>query len=392
MTFRRLFLCWAIFSTIAISVSAEETETRKIEPPPEVRSGWDDLLKDVKTTDDWLKKRNILRQRFLELIGDEAKPPARPTLDLKIHETQSVDGVYLRKLISYRVEPDERAWAYLAVPVKFDRPAPAVVALHGTGVEGKDIAAGFVDRPGHVGTAHLDHLARRGYVVIAPDHFNMGQRLPPEGEYHTDELYRRHPGWSAPGKIAYDASIAVDVLQSLDEVDPRRIAALGHSLGGMAGIYLAAYDERIRAAACVDGSYGFRYNTQVMNWVRPSGQFSYFDNLRPALEKGELPPIDMHEIIALIAPRAFLDCLSVNDIYGGSPASHRQRVLMDLLLADLWQLHGSPENFAFYVRGQKHSCQHDTRELIYAWIDKHLETPHAVTPPKLPIINPEVLP
>ncbi len=379
----RSILWMTLVSASAISFSAEEPQPRKIQPPPAVKTGWDDLLDNIDAPEDWTRKRKVLLGRFIELIGDDAKPAERPPLDLIIHETRSVDGVYLRKLISYGVEPDQRAWAYLATPAKLDRPAPAVVALHGTRVEGKDIAAGFVDRPGHVGAAHLDHLARRGYVVIAPDHFNMGQRLPKEGKYHTDELYRRHPGWSALGKIAYDASIAVDVLESLEEVDSRRIAAVGHSLGGQAAIYLAAYDDRIRAAACVDGSFTFRYNTEVMKWVRPRGQFSYFENLRPTLERGELPPIDVHEIIALIAPRAFLDCLSVNDRYGGSPASHRQRVMMDLRLTDLWQLLGVPQNFAFYVRGQGHSCRHDVRELIYAWIDKHLETARADTPPTL---------
>jgi cephalosporin-C deacetylase-like acetyl esterase len=34
------------------------------------------------------------------------------------------------------------------------------------------------------------------------------------------------------GKFTYEHAIAIDVLQSLPEVDPQRIGALGHSLGG----------------------------------------------------------------------------------------------------------------------------------------------------------------
>ena len=361
------------------AVLAETPPVRKVSPPPEIKTGWDDLLEGVNSLEDWHKRRELLRKRFLELIGDGEKPD-KPPPDLKILETVTVDGVYVRKLISYRVEADERAEAYLGVPLELDGPAPAVVALHGTGVEGKDITAGFVDRPGHRGTGHIDLLARRGYVVIGPDHFNMGKRLPPDGTYHTDVLYERHPGWSAPGKIVYDAAIAIDVLQSLNEVDPERIGALGHSLGGMASFYLAAYDGRIKAAATVDGTFTFRFNTGIMEFARPSGQYSYFKNLRPMLEKGDLPPIDVHEVLSLIAPRAFLDCLSVNDEYGGSPLSHRQRVLMNLRLADVWELEGAPQNFAFYVRGQGHSFQYDTRELVYAWMDKHLQNPRAATP------------
>lgn len=372
-----LAACLMSFATIF----ADTPAVREVADPPAMETRWDGLLRGVKTKKGWEEKRKVLYQRFLELIGDEAKPGTKPPLDLKVHGVETVDAAYVRKLISYNVEPDERAWAYLGVPVDLDGSAPAVVALHGTAVEGKDVTAGFSDRKrNHLHQAHLHYLARRGYVVIAPDHFNMGQRLPPEGTYHTDELYDRHPEWSALGKIVYDGSIAIDVLASLDEVDAERIAALGHSLGGQSALYLAAYDPRVRVAASSDGSFTFQFNTQYMSWVRPSGHYSYFKNLRKQLEQGHLPPIDVHEVIALIAPRPFLDLIALNDQYGGSPASHRQRVLMDLRLADVWELNGAPENFSFYVRGETHQFGYHSRELVYAWIDRHLETPRAAAP------------
>ena len=373
MRFFIIILCGAFFWG-ASAASADEPLQRLICDPPPIKTGWDDVLEGVKTRQDWQEKRKVLRKRFLELIGDDAKPAKRPPLDIKVRKTVDVDGAYTRMLISYNVEADQRATAYLTIPLgmkKGERKA-AVVVLHGTAVEGKDVVAGFMPRPVHKGQGHMDELARRGYVVIAPDHFNMGERLPAAGTYNTDDLYLRHPGWSALGKIAYDASIAVDVLETLDYVDAKRIGAMGHSLGGQAAIYLAAYDGRIAAAACNDGSHTFRFNTSVESFVRPSSEFAYFPNLRPLILAGKLPPIDVHEIIALIAPRPFLDCVSVNDIYSGSEASHRQRVLMDLRLMDIWAIEGAAANFAFYVRAQGHSCQHDNNELMFAWLDKHL--------------------
>ncbi|MBV5277004.1 hypothetical protein JZU56_04130, partial [bacterium] len=73
----------------------------------------------------------VLRQRYLELIRDDRKP-AKPPLDLRVHETVDVDGLYERRLISYAVEADERAHAFLAVPYRLSAPAPALVSLHGT--------------------------------------------------------------------------------------------------------------------------------------------------------------------------------------------------------------------------------------------------------------------
>ncbi|HEX4130035.1 MAG TPA: hypothetical protein VHZ24_08325 [Pirellulales bacterium] len=84
----------------------------------------------------------------------------------------------------------------------------------------------------------------------------------------------------------------------------------------------------------------------------------------------------MHEIIALVAPRAYLDISAVND---GNPLTQRQRVLMLLKVADVYQLVGSPENFAFYVHGRGHSMAYESRELIAAFLESHLKPAAATT-------------
>ena len=184
---------------------AGEPPVRKRSDPPVIHSSWDDLLEGVKTVEDWRRHRQVLKQRYLELIRDDRKPP-KPPLNMKQHESVVVDGAYTRRLLSYNVEKDERAHAYLGVPLKLEGKAPAVVALHGTFAKGKERAAGLVDNPDK---AYLDHLCRRGYVVIAPDHFVAGHRVPAEGPYDTARFYKKHPEWTAVGKFTFEHSIAV---------------------------------------------------------------------------------------------------------------------------------------------------------------------------------------
>jgi len=277
----------------------------------------------------------------------------------------TVEGCYERRLISYQVEPDERAHAYLAIPLHLKGRVPGIVALHGTYKNGKERTAGLEDNPDK---AYLDHLARRGYVVIAPDHFVAGHRIPPEGPYETRRFYQKHPEWTAVGKFTYEHSIAIDVRQSLPEVDAARIGALGHSLGGHGTFFLAAYDERVQAAASNCAGASLRHNPGVEHWARDRW-YVYFKPLRPMLLKGELPPIDMHEIIALIAPRPFLDISALND---GYPLTQRQRVLMNMKIMNVYELLDAPQHFAFYVHGQGHVVEHDARMLMYGWLDKHL--------------------
>ncbi|MEW4527054.1 dienelactone hydrolase family protein [Maioricimonas sp. JC845] len=355
------------------TVRADEP-VRKRSDPPVIRSSWDDLLEGVDTPEDWQARKQVLRRRYLELIRDEYKPE-KPPLDLKVHEEVTVDGTYVRKLISYNVEADERAHAYLGIPLERNGRLPGIVALHGTFAQGKSRAAGLVDNPDK---AYLDHLCRRGYVVIAPEHFVSGHRIPPEGPYDTSRFYKKHPNWTAVGKFTYEHSIAIDVLQSLDEVDGERIGALGHSLGGHGTFFLAAYDERVKAAACNCGASFFRHNPKVEGWSRDHW-YVYFKPIRPGLLRGELPPIDFHEIIALIAPRAFLDVSGLND---GNPLTQRQRILMNLKIMDVYELEGTPENFAFFAHGRGHSVAHESRQLIYGWMDTHLK-PAAATATKL---------
>lgn len=340
-----------------------------IETPP-IESSWDDLLTGVTTQAQWHERRLELKKRYLELIRDQFKPE-KPPLDLKVHETVEVEGLYTRSLISYQVEADERAHAYLGVPLKLTSKAPAIVALHGTYEKGKDQAAGLIDNPDK---AYLDHLCRRGYVVIAPEHFVSGDRVPPEGPYDTTRFYQKHPEWTAVGKFTYEHSIAIDVLREMKEVDGDNIGALGHSLGGHGTFFLAAYDERVKAAASNCAATFFRHNPKMAAWARDRW-YVYFKHLRPELLKGELPPIDFHEIMALIAPRAFMDLSGLND---GDPAVQRQRVLMLTKLMEVWELEKAPENFAFFVHGRGHSVSHESRELIYGWMDTHLK-PEAVT-------------
>lgn len=348
---------------------AAEPTARKRSDPPVIHSSWDDLLDGIQTPADWKARKETLRKRLLDHLHDDQKP-VRPPLDLKTHESVTVDGVYTRKLISYNVEADERAHAYLAIPLNQEGPLPAIVALHGTFPRGKEQTAGLVGSPEK---AFLDHLARRGYVVIAPDHFVAGHRIPPEGAYDTTRFYEKHPDWTAVGKFTYEHSIAIDVLQGLPEIDRERIGVLGHSLGGQGTYFLAAYDARIKAAASNCSAPFFRHNPRVEDWARDRW-YVYFKPIRPLLLAGDLPPIDMHEIIALIAPRPFLDLCALND---GNPLTQRQRVLMNLKIMDVYELENAPQNFAFYVHGQGHSVHYESRQLIYAWMDTHLKPPAA---------------
>ena len=101
--------------------------------PHPIVTRWDDLTDGIKSAADWERKRRDVKKRFLELIRDEAAPPVPRDLDVRTEWEQDGDGFSIRR-ISYNVEADERAHAFLAVP-SGPAPAggfPAVLCIHGT--------------------------------------------------------------------------------------------------------------------------------------------------------------------------------------------------------------------------------------------------------------------
>ncbi|MFA7158345.1 MAG: alpha/beta hydrolase family protein [Kiritimatiellia bacterium] len=342
-----------------------------------IKTSWDDLLRGVRSPADWEKKRKVVKKRFLELLRDEAAP--RPPRDRKLKVEREWEGGGFRiRYISYQVEEDERAHAYVAVP---DAPVPkggfpAVICLHGTTNWGARRTLGLPPEHGdpdyNKGMFGMDsarQLVRRGYVTISPEHFCAGKRLPAEGRFETAPFYRRHPGWSAVGKYMYDSRIACSVLAAHPEVNPRRIGVTGHSLGGQGSIWLTAYDDRIRCSVPSCAASTFRENPEPLHWSRDRW-YIYFPQLRKDFLAGRKVQCDFHEMMALIAPRPLLEFFALND---GYPSSQQHRAMLHLKVHELYRLLGAEQAHAFLVFGDGHSFPDLSRACMLSWMDRWLK-------------------
>ncbi|HEU5098819.1 MAG TPA: prolyl oligopeptidase family serine peptidase [Roseiflexaceae bacterium] len=218
-------------------------------------------------------------------------------------------GDHTRALVSYDVEAGERIDAWLLCP-RGQAPAagwPAILALHQHGGEfylGKSQPAGLsADNGYHYGL----ELCRRGYVVLCPDHLCFEDRRPPEyvrveNGYLKDQGYERFEfkrrlleGSCLQTKYLHDMVCGLDLLAELPAVDAARLGAIGHSLGGQEALWLAWYDERVRAAV---SSCGFGL---IRTIIRDGITHNYAMYVPGLLEIG-----DTDALLAEIAPRAFL--------------------------------------------------------------------------------------
>ena len=99
---------------------------------------------------------------------------------------------------------------------------------------------------------YAHQLACRGFVVLAPDLRGFGERTDwnPPDRYECDWnlVSATMAGASPLTQNLWDLRCSLDVLAQHPLVDPQRIGAAGLSYGGTGTLFLAAIDDRVKAA------------------------------------------------------------------------------------------------------------------------------------------------
>ena len=331
--------------------------------PDRPRIWLSNLIEDIDGAEQWPQRRDELLRRVEEALGQPSCEPV-PLNARTLDETDC--GTYVRRKVVYDAEADEIVPAWLLTPKNIAGPTPAILCLHQTTPHGKDEPAGLAGSPD---LHYAAHLAERGYITLAPDHVTVGERNAPGHEpFDTALFYARHPHWSAMGKAIWDARVAVDYLCSLPEVGAENLGCIGHSLGGHGALFAAAFDERVKAGVANCGAITLAETPRRLEWARDHW-YVYFPALRPLFLAGEPAPFDFHEVLALIAPRAFLNITALNDECFAETDSLAEACVR---VNKVYRMLEAEDNFAMHLHGCGHGFRRDVRELAYAWLDERL--------------------
>jgi len=193
------------------------------------------------------------RERFLALI-DRPRVPPNP------EEKEASAAAGLREIrFRFDSEAGQRVPGLLLSRGTAKERRPVVIVLHGTGGNKDSL------RP------LLEKLADRGLIAVAIDGRHAGERT---GGAKGSEVYqaailetwKTGRGFPFLYDTVWDLLRLLDYLQSRDDVDPDRIAAVGFSKGGMELFLAAAADERIAAAVPCIGVQGFGWALEHDSW------------------------------------------------------------------------------------------------------------------------------
>lgn len=333
------------------------------------------LVEPLASPAEWSAKADALREIFRQTLGEQ--PDVDGPLDLRI-ETEEDRGDHVERRCSYQVAPDERVAALALIPKGLSRPAPAALCIHSTHAWGKLEVVGrggdFDESPGAHRSYALD-LVRRGYVAFAPDLLGSGERMYPGRRYFDNEpFYEKHPRWSGTGKDLWDMRRALDVMERIAEIDPARIASIGHSQGGGITCYLMAVDPRVRVGVSNCGLWPHRIVKNPFHVAR-TGWWIGRPALRPHFLCGKPAPIDYHELFALAAPRPFLNISSLAEYqYAAADEPFTRAAWEDLArnVNKVYALLGAPDGFRLVTHTGPHDFPDALRAEAYRFIDAAL--------------------
>jgi len=313
----------------------------------------------IKTRDDWAQRRRHIVAGIEQAMGKLPDLKSLPPLEVRVDQAALVEREnYTRVTLTYLVEPNDRVPAYLYVPsdIAPGSRRPAMLALHPTGPLGKGIVDGQGPRANR---NYAAELAQRGYVVLAPDY-------PSFGDYTYDFAADEYVSGSMKGIVNHMRG--VDLLAARNEVDPRRIGVIGHSLGGHNAMFVGVFDERLKVVVSSCGWTPFHdyYGGKLAGWTSDR----YIPRIKDVygLDPDKVP-FDFYEVVAALAPRAFFSVSPLKDhnfevagVKKAIPAAHEV----------YWLLEASDRLQVRYP-----DCEHDfppeSRREAYAFIDSVLE-------------------
>jgi pimeloyl-ACP methyl ester carboxylesterase len=311
----------------------------------------------IRTVDDWQQRKTHILAHMQSVMGPVPRPEQSVSLGMEVLKTTQL-SFGLRRKIRYHTD-DSAQWvhAWLFVPFPGSDPRPAVLCLHQTTAIGKDEPAGL---GGNENLHYARELAERGFVTLAPDYPSFGDSK--DYDFLADDYV------SGTMKAIFDNMRAIDLLQSLPEVDAERIGCIGHSLGGHNTMFTAAFDERIRALVSCCGFTRFHkyYEGNLKGWT----SLRYMPRIDS--EHGSDPdrvPFDFPEIIGSFAPRAFLAVSPVGD--SNFEVSGVRASIQSAL--PIYQLHGKPENLQAIYPESGHDFPPAARETAYRFLERHLK-------------------
>ena len=318
-----LLLCLLFSSVSRAQMPANYDESRVPEyelPDPLVFNDG----KPVRNARQWTKKR---RAEIIEVFARDmyGHVPSRPE---GLHfETLSRETVYagkgVRKIVRIYLDAGNQHWfdVLLHLPADAEGPVPVFAGLNFKGNDATlDERADFrwpyemvIDAGMGVATAWRDAIEPDG-----KDSWIRDEDVCRDGGVRS--WYNEGGDWGAISAWAWGLSRIMDYLETDPEVDPSKVAVIGHSRLGKAALWAGANDTRFAAVISNDsGCCGAALSRRVFgeNFSIIYNAFPHWFTKKFSVYAGNehLFPADQHWLASLAAPRPLYIASATEDLW-----------------------------------------------------------------------------
>lgn len=322
----------------------------------------EEKVSSISSLAEWNERQKMIRNALLECTGPF---PGKSPLNAKVLRT--VDkGSFRVEHIIFESIPGFYVTSSLYLPsgIKKNSKAPAIIYCSGHSADGyrSDVYQ-------HV----ILNLVRKGFIVFAFDPVGQGERLEyfdaktnksimggPTSEHSYPGAQALLAGRSEAFYMIWDGIRSVDYLISRKEVDPERIGITGRSGGGTQSAMIAAFDDRIYAAAPEN------YITNYTRLLQTIGPQDAEQNLTWFIARG----LDHPDFLIVRAPKPALMITTTRDMFSIQGAIETEKEL-----SRVYQAFGKPGNFSRCEDDAGHESTRKNRERMYAFFREHLNNP-----------------
>ncbi|HRX12317.1 MAG TPA: acetylxylan esterase, partial [Draconibacterium sp.] len=298
-----------------------------------------ELRKTYQTKEEWLKRREIIKQGILEGAGLVPFPEKTPLKPIYTSE-RKYDG-YSVKNVAIETLPGVYLTGSLYLPEKKDKKMAGILSAHGHWSNPEDYGRYRADAQNRCAS-----FARMGAVVFSYDMVGYGE-MKDTGWEHKHPLAFKQQLWNSIR--------ALDFLLSLENIDPERIAMTGASGGGTQTFMLTAIDDRIKVSVPVVMVSSYFFGGCVCESGMP-------------VHKSAHHQTNNVEIAAVAAPRPMLLVSDGDDWTKHTPEVEFPHVQY------IYNLVGAKNNVEYvHLPNDKHGYELSKRKAVYPFLAKHLK-------------------
>jgi dienelactone hydrolase len=312
-------------------------------------------LAEVQTLQDWTRRKEQYRAELFEMLS-LAPLPERTELRAVVtgrveHESFTVENLHFQSM------PGLYVTANLYLPKGLEKPAPTILYLSGHGPVVKEgISFGNKVTYQH----HGIWFAQHGYVCLILDTVQLGEiQGIHHGTYREGMWWWNSRGYTSAGAEAWNSIRALDYLETREEVDSSRFGVTGRSGGGAYSWWVAALDDRIKAAAPVAGITDLR-NHVVDGVVEGHCDCMFVVNTFRW---------DYAQVAALVAPRPLLIANSDKDTI--FPLDGVSRV--HAKVRKIYELHNARDKLGLLITEGPHKDTQDLQVPVFRWFNRFLK-------------------